>query len=696
MKQYMLMFTLGPVQPFIMQARKTRDLWIGSFLLSKLMEAAMADIPGRFVFPGERKIKDDIPDLPNKYVALFDSCQDAEKAACQSELQIAACWYTICEEVRSRLLPDKPDNYYTGEVPTIWERQTAVHQLFEIYWVVVPDPGKGYGNWIEETTLLLDARKRLRDFWPQEEPGEKSTISGEREALHDKGSSRRDVRDFWIRLTNRERYSLKDIRKDGSERLDAIDSIKRFAFYSERLRPDRLKGSAEMIVYPSTSSVAAASFVERLLSDQVSDTDLESWKRLIDSRPAPENPMASPYLAPEQDPNVLPHLKRQAGKREWLLRRDGDCFFPEAFTPRYLKENYYLTMDQEEQQRERARGLRLTLIREKDFISNCLNALEALYKAAKTRPTPYYALVQMDGDHMGTILSSVSSITQHSNISKALSSFARNHVPEIVQGAHPGRLVYAGGDDVLAFSPLDGMLTMLDTLQQRYRDTISPVVPDKSQQNVTASMGTAIGHHFTPLSVVRRAALEAEKLAKNRYGRNAFVVTLLRRSGEQTRVGCRWEYPSLTFVPTRLFDQFYTYFVEDVFSPKSVHVLLNEVAALVGLPIPAQRSEIRRVLERQLNEPLNERQLECLIGKVDQQLSEKQRAERIVQKITSLAEQIVALAAAMDEQLEIRRARGERIALSMELHDDTLRYGLVETLGWLLVMAFLARQGGEA
>ena len=50
----------------------------------------------------------------------------------------------------------------------------------------------------------------------------------------------------------------------------------------------------------------------------------------------------------------------------------------------------------------------------------------------------------------------------------------------------------------------------------------------------------------------------------------------------------------------------------------------------------------------------------------------------------------------MDQELEIRRAKGEKLRISMELHDDMLRYGLVETLGWLLVMAFLAREGLEA
>lgn len=673
MKQYMLMFSLGPVQSFILQARKTRDLWIGSFLLSKLMEAAMEGIDGTFVFPGERTIKKDIPDLPNKYVALFESVEDAEKAACRSEMQIAARWYAICEEVRGRLL----EGYYTAEVQAIWERQITMHQLFELYWVVVPDPGKGYGNWVRDTTLLLDARKRLRDFLPQEEPGEKSTISGEREALHGKDATRKDVRTFWHDLALARNLSAKDISSDGSERLDAIDTIKRFApLYSPTFR-----GNLEHLVYPSTSSIATARFVEKLLGPTVTEEQLKEWQYCT-----------SGVLA-RMPPEALPYLKDRAGKKEWILRRDGDLFFEEAFTERYLKENYRLTTLPEEQKKEP--GLRLIEEPEK-FLRQCLKSLDSVHQAVGTRPTPYYALVQMDGDHMGTILSNVSGATQHSNMSKALSMFARKHVPEIVQEAHPGRLVYAGGDDAVALSPLDGMLTMIDALQQRYRKTVAPVVPDVSKKIVTASMGIAIGHHFTPLSVVRRAALEAEKLAKNRYGRNAFVVTLLRRSGEQTRVGCHWEYPSLTFPPIQLFQHFYSYFVYDVFSPKSIHVLLSEVSAVLGLQIPAQRSEVRRVLVRQLNEHLDDQQLKLLIGKVDQQLSKEQKAERIAKKIASLAEQIVALAAAMDQELEIRRASGEKLHISMELREDTLRYGLVETLGWLLVMAFFAREGLEA
>src|SRR5204863_5501618 len=72
-------------------------------------------------------------------------------------------------------------------------------------------------------------------------------------------------------------------------------------------------------------------------------------------------------------------------------------------------------------------------------------------------------------------------------------------------------------------------------------------------------------------------------------GRNALVVTVLRRSGEQTRVGCRWDYPNLVdksqqpIRPIPLFLFFYDLFKDDVLSPKCVYNLLEESPTLVGL-----------------------------------------------------------------------------------------------------------------
>lgn len=47
----------------------------------------------------------------------------------------------------------------------------------------------------------------------------------------------------------------------------------------------------------------------------------------------------------------------------------------------------------------------------------------------------------------------------HAAISQALAKFTLNCVPYVVEELHFGRLVYAGGDDVLAFLPLVEVLS---------------------------------------------------------------------------------------------------------------------------------------------------------------------------------------------------------------------------------------------
>jgi len=54
MTRTILHFTLGPVQGFVAEARRTRDLWAGSFLLSWLSGKAMAALVaagGQIIFP---------------------------------------------------------------------------------------------------------------------------------------------------------------------------------------------------------------------------------------------------------------------------------------------------------------------------------------------------------------------------------------------------------------------------------------------------------------------------------------------------------------------------------------------------------------------------------------------------------------------------------------------------------------------
>jgi CRISPR-associated protein Cmr2 len=572
MTQYMLLFSLGPVQSFIAQARKTRDLWLGSFLLSALMQAGMGGIDrSKLIFPYEPVIKKNIPDLPNKYIAIFDDVDEAVDAAGESEKRIKQLWQGICADVWRDVL-EYPARF-SPITRTLWDEQVDPACVFEFFWVVVPGDNTNYAKWLMETQLALDGRKHLRDFQPQDNAGEKSTISGLRSALRGPGEWRSDVQTFWYKVAKKQ--SSRDISTDGTERLDAIDTVKRFAFKSMHLT-QKLNMPEIGAGYPSTSSIATAPFFERLISveqdDQLSSA-IRAWQHEADK-------------LEEIMPVTIPLLNNLAGgdaRKIRILKYDGDCLFPETFSANRLKKEFRF-----DDSRKVDRDL---------LAKSGPKAIDKLLKATDDltppieRPTPYYAMIQMDGDKMGRLINGVQSDVEHKNISGALSEFSRTYVPAIVEETYPGRLIYAGGDDVFALAPLaryltppaldrddrvsasEDILDLVDQLQKRYREVVQAQVIDAAQaagtpakkarkELVTASTGIAIAHHYTSLSYVRRISKEAEQQAKNHYGRNALVVTVLRRSGEQTRVGCRWRYPGLEkeAQPISLFRSFYKRF----------------------------------------------------------------------------------------------------------------------------------------
>lgn len=155
----------------------------------------------------------------------------------------------------------------------------------------------------------------------------------------------------------------------------------------------------------------------------------------------------------------------------------------------------------------------------------------------------------------------------HLQFSQALSNFALRCAERVVQ-AFKGRLIYAGGDDVLAMLPADMALDCAAALREafqgrsvpRARITASQVgfvsVGDLDQQKrdiafvvpgpaVECSVGIAIAHFKSPLQDVVRAAQDAEKRAKKSVSRGglnraAVAVTLMKRSGEIIEWGSKW------------------------------------------------------------------------------------------------------------------------------------------------------------
>jgi CRISPR-associated protein Cmr2 len=145
-----------------------------------------------------------------------------------------------------------------------------------------------------------------------------------------------------------------------------------------------------------------------------------------------------------------------------------------------------------------------------------------------TRRT-YFAVLAFDGDNMGKHLRCLDSDVKHTRFSKELGEFALNKVRPVVE-SHDGRVIYAGGDDVLALLPADTALPCAEALQKVFHATTGQ----------HASAGIAIAHYKNPLQDVVRAAQAAEKRAKQKLGRAAVAITLLKRSGETVEWGCQW------------------------------------------------------------------------------------------------------------------------------------------------------------
>jgi hypothetical protein len=134
--------------------------------------------------------------------------------------------------------------------------------------------------------------------------------------------------------------------------------------------------------------------------------------------------------------------------------------------------------------------------------------------------------------------------------------------------------------------------------------------------------------------------------------------------------------------PVLLFSKILPLFQDDTLSPKCVYVLLEETFALVGLERAAQQGEMKRVFLRHLD------------------VRKKSDEEKTALKgtIETIARQLVQLAEAMDtsgKHEQIKRKDGQEETLAVELHTNRRRYGIVEVLGWLLVLAFLARKDRE-
>ncbi|MCL5067944.1 MAG: type III-B CRISPR-associated protein Cas10/Cmr2, partial [Thaumarchaeota archaeon] len=427
----LLLFSLGPVQDFIAASRKTKDLFGGSLLLSYLSGIAIETVSkynmnGKplgvesIIFPSLNDDKINLLDtaFPNRFLAIVPSehvigiASAAEKSV-RDKLQEIANGVISLESVHSLLNEMKSAG--------VDQYKSQVENFVECYWAAVEWNGvpADYGSTYERVEGALGQRKLIRNFKQIAEQGEKcSLIPSLVDVVNAKSSG-------------------------GKERLSGVAIVKRF-FPSWRKTESK---------FPSTSTVAVSDFVKDILSLSKRDETIRNLARIFAEK---VNAVRSQFAS-----QPLPMTKTLADQNNLseFATIDGDWFFEDQ----YESENLRKALEEEKSK----------WIYPRELATAAKSALRALLKRAKEldvdSPSKYYAVIRFDGDRMGKWLSGAFgnpvSIKEHRQLSAKLLEF-NGRLKEIVERRHCGQIVYAGGDDVLAFLTLRDCLDVSKDIRE--------------------------------------------------------------------------------------------------------------------------------------------------------------------------------------------------------------------------------------
>jgi CRISPR-associated protein Cmr2 len=543
-----LHFTLGPVQGFIADARRTRDFWAGSFLLSRLAAEATSVIlgsggrspAGRIVFPevdggggvdrdplllavrtdGKEGANPFIGSVPNRFKAeITDS--DFDPSTCAEAIRRR--WRLIADAVWERFVEHAVDeaNHGRDGVREIWERQ--VDHFWEITWVVGPCDAADDGAWLER-------RKNWRSHFPAgREAGDHCQLMGSYQELSGwvRASGERPRQQaFWQRI--RERTGPYNLRPD--ERLCAIALIKRLfpALKAPKLREviGWVPASDPRVArnWPSVSYVAAVPWLEaswKMLPGECAQYDgivrdkTKEWLMVDDMESGIYGETAT-RLVGVSDEHPFLKLDGNFYFADAIAAMEKEAFAPERFA----------TDGQEPKRREQTLAELAKLHHDLDV------AVRARSKNAMRLPpahaSEFYAVLIADGDSIGKNLSEKDG---EELARRGLAAFTvgiageSESVGDIVR-RHHGVTVYAGGDDVLALLPLDSAIEAAVALRNSYRQAFP------SADKWTMSAAVVFAQYHIPLrAVLAEAHRQLDAVAKEENGRDSLALSVFKPGG---------------------------------------------------------------------------------------------------------------------------------------------------------------------
>lgn len=495
MNRHLLIFTLGPVQEFIKQARRTRDLWFGSHLLSELSRTAartLAEEEGaELVFPALRRGDPELRpcwsetregvsrvresgkppvNVANKIVVVLLGDADPEQAARRARDAVRAQWQSVGRYVRARC-----EAVLAAGIDGAWEEQ--LDGLLEplAAWQSFDDAG--YVRARREVEEAIAGRKHLKEFsaWKQLRGAVfRSSLDGGRETV---------LADAVKEDVGRRRLGIAP-----GEQLDAVSLCKRAGGRPEQFAPTPNIALAQWLL------AANAAAGERM-------AELRAACKAANVRSvqggAPWRD-ALPYYADVVLESQCAQTLAEAGEIDDLA--EATRWFREYVRPVF---------------------------------------------AFMPEPHGYLAALVADGDFMGKAIEALTTPEQHRALSRTLARFAAK-ARELVEG-RGGELVYAGGDDVLALVCLPDALACAQALHEAFGEGMRELAAEHPLPRIpTLSVGLGVAHRTEGLGDLLDLGRRAERIAKQPPSgepgdeRNALAIVVTPHSGRPRAWRANW------------------------------------------------------------------------------------------------------------------------------------------------------------
>ncbi|ACB49702.1 hypothetical protein cce_0351 [Crocosphaera subtropica ATCC 51142] len=427
-------------------------------------------------------------------------------------------------------------------------------------------PNLNVGSWwayvFDQLRTSLNAVKNARTWELPTAFTVRSSLSGIGSAVHpivneEKPDriSEKEINEFWS-----EKFGL----FDGTEKLNATEIVKRVL---HKLLPEILNYEEQEIslYYPDLTAGVAGYLKNALLNNQQSEIDY--YKRSCHK------------IYKEIQPLLDNDNLSQSWGIPWInnnkeLKLSNTIHHPRLLNAGWLLEDVEISHDSNIEYREKLEELST----KRTTIQQVINKYYP-----SNNPTNWYILVAGDGDSMrdwlrGSKLKNYGEYlpdelrekiindsndeipkeykeplqnflevrkrmgpSTHSALSRALLDFSNQLVPYLTEQRYAGRLIYSGGDDVLAYTNLWEWDNWLWDIRQCFKGQEDPYNEFKNEgdywqwnkpnkpKNIaqrplftmgkcaTISFGIVIAHHSIPLAIALESLWEAEEEAKEHY-----------------------------------------------------------------------------------------------------------------------------------------------------------------------------------